>query len=252
MWMQTFYLGCIGLCNGFDCNLPTNADPVQIEIVPIDAPTGEKLTHASNEEPLRLAMKYGVQLANPYHPRCYLGCDGEQLFYWFFNNSQIKTTSGDVEEEFLVQCVKSTSKANFSSAVPKRLFTVEAVSLKNRQSTLPDRHWGEVSARVPAKFNTEFEIGVGSVPSLLSGNKWPFPYRGKILSCSDDPTLYEQVQFRHAHQWTMNLEIESPRVGTFCLSVPDANIEISGSIAELTTHSGFGKIIPGKGSEYWR
>ena len=247
MWMQIAYLGWICLCGGFDSTVPPNSNPVQIEIVPIDAPTGQQLTHASNEEPLRLAMKYGVQLANPYHPRCYLGCDGEQLFYWFFNNSQIKTTSGDLQEEFLVQRVKTTGKTTFSSAVPKRMFTVEAVKLKNGRSTIPDRHWGEVSLQVPAKFNTEFEIGVGSAPSLLSGNKWPFPTRGKILGSSDDPTLYEQVQFRHAHHWTMNLEIESPRVGTFSFSVPDADIQISGSIADLTTHSGFGKIIPGKG-----
>ena len=81
MWMQIAYLGWICLCGGFDSTVPPNSNPVQMEVVPIDAPTGEQLTHASNEEPLRLAMKYGVQLANPYHPRCYLGCDGEQLFY---------------------------------------------------------------------------------------------------------------------------------------------------------------------------
>ena len=247
MWMQIVYSGWICVCSGFDCKVATNADRVQIEILPIDAAVGEELTHASNEEPLRLAMKYGVQLANPYHERCYLGCDGEQLFYWFFNNSKIKILSGDAKEEFLVQRVKSTGKTNFSSAVPRRMFTVEAVKVENGQSAIPDRHWGEISLQVPAKFQTEFEIGVGSVPPILSGNRWPFPTRGKLLSCSDDQTNFDQVHFRHSHQWRMSLEIESSRVGTFFLSVPEAKIEIADNIADLTTRSGFGKIIPGRG-----
>ncbi len=247
MWMQIVYSGWICLCGGFDGKEATNADRVQIEIVPIDAVAGEKLTHASNEEPLRLAMKYGVQLATPYHPRCYLGCDGEQLFYWFFNNSKIKTLNGNVEEEFLVQRVKSTGKTNFSSAVPKRMFTVEAVSLENGQSAIPDRHWGEIALQVPAKFQTEFEIGVGNAPEILSDTKWPFSTRGKILSCSDDQTNFDQVRFRHSHRWAMNLEVEPSKLGTFCLSVPETKIEIVGNIADLMTRSGFGKIVPGRG-----
>ncbi len=247
MWVQILYLGWTCVLSGVLCQFTSNANAMQIEVVPVDAIEGEAETHASNAEPLRLAKKYGVQLQNPYHQNCYLGCDGEQLYYWFFNKSRITSENGEFDEEFLIQRVKSTGKTAFSASVPNHMFTVEAVKLDNAQSAIPDRHWGEVSVRVPAKFQTEFEIGTGSVPTILSGKKWPFSTRGKILSCSSHQTEFDQVHFTTVYNWVMNLEIDSSRLGTFHFSVPDAKIEISGNIADLTTRSGFGKIVPEKG-----
>ena len=169
------------------------------------------------------ARKVGIDLREELDEYSVTGYKDYSSFFLFYNF----VTAVGCPNDYVIQRTRLDKLYYDSAGNPykrQEQFLVEALALNYKKETKrADEHHkgyslGKFSKR---KIIIDLEIGCGEIPKVVEGKAWPNPKNRlyyKIQSYSDEPELYDKVNFDFSSKYRITMEFD--RDGKYSLDLP--------------------------------